>query len=274
MTHRLLVPVDFSTIAANAVQYALELAPKFNTGVALLHIVSDEEYIPENEVKMAQFLKGFKGTDVSIKTFVHKGNLFDDIAKAAEFLEVYMVVMGTSGLKGLQYLFGSKALRIVTSATAPFLITQEEPPKAEINTMLVPIDLAKEDKQILSLAVQASILFKSKIHLFVARHEDEFSRNKTFRNENFAHKYLDGHNIHYTTVHAEGKKDFANELLDYADLISADLIAMVNHKEEGFLNLLGANFDQTVITNQSGTPVLVMNAQQHNKLTDIFNVFE
>lgn len=270
---RLLVPVDFSEIAENAVNYALGLAPKFASGVVLLHVVEDDEKRAAAEREMAEFKKRF-GTDAPVKTFILTGNLFEDISKAAELLEVYMVVMGTSGLKGLQYLFGSHALRIVTSTRAPFLITQERPPQPQIETIVVPIDLASEDKQILSLALQASRLFKSKIHLFVAHHTDEFHRNKTYRNEQFAHKYLDDYDVHYTTVHAEGKNDFDKELIEYADLVSADMICLVNHKEQGFLNLLGRNFDQNIITNDSGIPVLVMNAFEHRRLTDIFDVFE
>ena len=270
---RLLVPVDFSDVAANAVEYAIGLAPEFQCGVALLHVVDDEDKTLQAEKEMARFAARFN-SGVEIKTYILVGNLFEDIAKAAELLEVYAVVMGTSGLKGLQYLFGSHALRIITSARSPFLITQENPPKPDINTIVVPIDLAAEDKQILSLALQSARLFEAKIHLFVAHHTDEFQRNRTFRNEKFAHKYLDDHNIHYTTVHAEGKHEFSKEFLEYADLISADLLAVVNHKEQGFLNLLGRNFDQNVITNAHKIPVLVMNAHQHKRLTDIFDVFE
>lgn len=273
MDHRLLVPVDFSEISVNAVNYALGLAPAFNCGVVLLHVVDDEEYKEKGEREMEKFRAQFN-TEISIKTFVIPGNLFEDIAKAAELLEVYMVIMGTSGLKGLQYLFGSHALRIVTSATAPFLITQEQPPRPKIETIVVPVDLASEDKHILSLALQSARLFDAKIHLFVAHHTDEFSRNNTYRNEKFAHRFLDDHDIHYTTIHAEGKNSFDKEILEYSDLVSADMIAVVNHKETGFLNVFGKNFDQNLITNDNGIPVLVMNANEHKKLTDIFDVFQ
>lgn len=269
---RLLVPVDFSDIAANAVEYALGLAPEFGTGVSLLHVVQEDDQTLEAEKEMAKFMKRFD-SPIEMKSFILVGNLFEDIAKAAELLEAYMVVMGTSGLRGMQYLFGSHALRIMTNARSPFLVTQEDPPKPDINTIVIPIDLSSEDKQVLSLAIQASRLFEAKIHLFVAHHTDEFQRNRTYRNEKFAHKYLDDHNVHYTTVHAEGKHDFDKELIEYADLVSADIITLVNHREQGFLNLLGKNFDQNVITNEFKIPVLVMNATQHKRLTDIFDVF-
>ncbi|KAB2809904.1 universal stress protein [Phaeocystidibacter luteus] len=269
---RLLVPVDFSDIAANAVEYALGLAPIFNCDVSLLHVVDDEDKTLEAERNMRSFVERFDSTG-KLKTHILVGNLFEDIAKAAELLEAYTVVMGTSGLKGLQYLFGSHALRIVTHGRTPFLITQENPPKPDINTIVVPIDLSAEDKQILSLALQSARLFDAKIHLFVAHHTDEFSRNSTYRNEKFAHKYLDDHNVHYTTVHAEGKHEFSKEFLEYADLVNADLLTVVNHKEQGFLNLLGRNFDQNIITNEFKIPVLLMNAHQHKRLTDVFDVF-
>lgn len=270
---RLLVPVDFSKVAENAVRYALDLAPHFETGVALLHVVQEDEQTIQAEKDMERFAAKFNSSPIELKTFVIVGNLFEDIPKAAELLEAYMVVMGTSGLKGLQYLFGSHALRIMTNARAPFLVTQENPPKPDIQKIVVPIDLSTDDKQIMSLAIQASRLFNARIHLFVAHHTDEFQRNRTYRNEQFAHKYLNDHNVHHTTTHAEGSKDFDKELLDFAELISADLVTLVNHKEQGFLNLFGKNFDQNLITNDKGIPVLVLNAHHYKRLTDIFDVF-
>lgn len=270
--HKILVPVDFSTASLNAVEYALHLAPSFACGITLLHLVEDEEYKERGEREMFEFLKNFN-SDVSIKTFVLCGEILQDIAKAAELLEVYMVVMGTHKLSGLDFLFGSKALKIVTSASSPFLMTQEDSKFDSINNIVVPIDLASEDKHILSLALQSARLFNSKIHLFIAHHEDEFSRNNTFRNEQFAKKFLTDHEVHFTTVHAEGKNAFDTEILEYAELINAELITVVNHKETGFLNLFGKNFDQNLVGNSFGIPVLIMNANEHKKITDIFDVF-
>lgn len=272
MDHKLLVPVDFREPSANAVKHALRLAPQFNTGIALLHIVADDSHKAEGREQMDNFVAGFK-TDIPIKKIVQRGDLFEDIGQAADILEAYMIVMGTSGLRGLQYVFGSRALRIVTSATTPFMVVQTAPPRIEIKTMVVPVDLAREDKQILSLAIQATRLLGTKIHLFVAHHTDDFKRNDTYRNEKFAQRYLDEFNVEYTTVHAEGKHDFTRELLEYSDLVEAGLIGIVNHREEGFMNLLGNNFDQKIITNESEIPVLIINAYEHSRIKDIFDGF-
>lgn len=272
MEHKILVPVDFSHFSLNAFKHALRLAPKFETGIALLHIVEADGSKADALERLNQFAAQ-ADTDIPIKKLVQRGDLYSDIGKAADLLEAYLIVMGTSGLQGIQYLFGSHALRIVTSATTPFLVVQTAPPKSTIHSMVVPIDLAREDKQILSLAIQASRLFGCHIHLFVAHHTDSFKKNDTYRNEKFAQRYLHEFGIEYTTAHAEGKHEYARELMEYAALIGADFIGIVNHREEGFMNLLGMGFDQKVITNTIEIPVLIINAHEHSKISGIFDGF-
>jgi len=54
-------------------------------------------------------------------------------------------------------------------------------------------------------------------------------------------------------------------------MVEADLIAIINHKEDGIKNLIGSNFDQQMITNKFNIPVLIMNYKQILKVYDLFS---
>ena len=274
MQHGILVPIDFSETTELSLKYAIGAAKVLNTGIALLHITSEDSDKPKAEDKLNEIIYKHNYAGVNMRSYTKTGNIFEGIGEAAEELGCRVIFMGTHGLKGLQVVFGSHALRVVTNSKVPFIITQDRPPKDDnIDSIVMPIEIGKDEKQVLTGVVTTAQTFKAKVHLFVARHADEFHENAIKRNLNFAKKYLAEHNVDYTTTHAETEENFDDQVIRFADAIDADMIAIINHMEGGIKNLFGANFDQNIITNSAKIPVLVMNTKDLNNITDVFGVF-
>jgi nucleotide-binding universal stress UspA family protein len=135
------------------------------------------------------------------------------------------------------------------------------------------MDMAQEDKQILGVVIRSAKILQAKVHLFVSKYTDEFTINTVNRNVAFAKKHLAENGIEYTVSYAENMKDFDDQLISFANLLEADIIAIVNHREDGINNLLGGNFDQKVITNRAGIPVLIINTKNTTNVGDIFRSF-
>ena len=133
--------------------------------------------------------------------------------------------------------------------------------------------MGKEDKQILTSVIRSAHLFKAKVHLFVNKRKDEFHENAVARNLAFSKKYLADHDVNFTVSHTNGMDSFEKELIRFSQDLGADMIAIVNHQEDALSNLLGSNFDQNVITNEAKIPVMIVNAKNLTKLTDVFQVF-
>ncbi len=274
MKYNILVPVDFTEISNNAVKYAIGAAKLLNTGIALLHILEKNETEQSATEKINNLIGQFSYTNVPLKGMVKAGNIYDDIGATAAELQSGLIFMGTHGLMGMQYVMGSRALKVVTNSSVPFIITQNSPPiNDDINSIVMPIDMGVEEKQILTAVVEAAETFVAKVHLFVSKHNDEFLENAVKRNLAFSKKYLAEHNVSYSTTIASGEKDFGDQLIDFANSIDADMIAIVNHKDDGIKNLFGASFDQNVITNKHNIPVLIMNTKDISTVGDIFQVF-
>lgn len=260
MEHRILVPIDFTDITENALKYAIGAAKTVNTGISLLHIVKNEEEKIKAADSLNDLIYKYEGEGVNLKGIARVGDIFADIAAVAEELDCRMIVMGTHGMHGLQKLFGSNALKVITASKVPFIITQDKiPADNEINDIVVPIDLGTEDKQILTSVIRSSHAFKAKVHLFVNKRQDEFHENAIGRNLAFSKKYLSDHEVNFTVSHTNEMDNFDRELIRFSQNIGADVIAIINHHESGFSNLLGTNFDQGVITNDAKIPVLISN---------------
>lgn len=265
----ILVPIDFTEQTEAALQHALIMAKNAQSNVVMLNLVKS---IDEREASMKQMEKLiakhlFPGVSISPEVRV---GLVEDIGNIAAEFEANLVFLGTHGLKGLQYVLGSKALQVVSKSKSPYIIVQAPPVRAEIKNILVPIDYIVEEKQVLHPVIELARVFGSRVHLFGVKYEDEFLKNKTELNLKYTKGLLDKHKLEYIEVANTPKKNFLNDMLVYSNAVSADLIAIINHKEDGYKNLLGTHFDQSVITNSHKIPVLIMNYQQIYKVLDLF----
>lgn len=274
MENGILVPLDFTDITEISLKYAIGAAKTLNTGISLLHIVEKDSQKPEAEDRLNAIIYKYENTGINFKSYTKKGNIFDGIGEAADELNVGLIFMGTHGMKGIQFLTGSRALKVVTNSKVPFVITQDRLPKDDnIDSIVMPIDLSKEDKQALTMVIRAAHTFKAKVHLFVAKRSDEFNENAVNRNVSFAKRYLNEHEVEYTTTRANSPDDFDAQLIRFSDSIDADIIAIINHREDGYKNLFGSNFDQNVITNNARIPVMVMNAKDSTEVGNFFGIF-
>lgn len=271
----ILVPSDFSKVGQMALNHAIKVAKIANAHVNLLHIVPKSDMLAEAREKLS-IAKDMAQADYNfeIETTARVGTIFEDIADFAEELEATLVIMGTHGLRGLQFITGGRAIRIVTSAKTPFIIVQEREIRENgYDDIVVPLDLHKETKQKLSHAVDMARYFDSRVHLIVPGETDEFLKNAIDRNLKYAESFFEEHNIPYTSRISDKKSDdFDVALIDFATEINADLITIMNLPENSLANLIGGNYVQNIITNKSHIPVLVLNPKQTSDIS-IFGAY-
>ncbi|HET6272492.1 MAG TPA: universal stress protein [Bacteroidota bacterium] len=133
---RILVPTDFSRSSYVAFAPAAAIAKKFKSRVYLLHVVAD---VPVLAVKMglsqlqlehrmlehsaAELRKAAKRFPMKgAQLILRKGTAQDEILKAAKEKKVDLIVMGTIGKTGIEYmLLGSVTEKIVRRASCHVL---------------------------------------------------------------------------------------------------------------------------------------------------------
>jgi nucleotide-binding universal stress UspA family protein len=260
MNHEVfLVPTDFTSIGDAALAHALVSAEKINAHVCLLHVVEEKAKIEGAEDKLEKMAEeAMNDSSISVNYVVSVGNIFDDIGGVADELGASLIFMGTHGLKGWQFLTGSRALKVITNSHVPFIVVQDSKPSSSYENIVMPIDLSKEDKQKLSSVVEVAQLFDSKVHIIAPKQDDEFLANSLNRNMNFAKKYLEDHGVAFDSYITDGTVDFDESVVLYAKDTNADLIAIINH-EDAASALFGSSFEQHLITNESKIPVMVVN---------------
>jgi nucleotide-binding universal stress UspA family protein len=137
-----LVPLDFSTYADQALDYAIRLAGTLNARLTLLHVIQPvpmagvdmgvtlpEAYVQkmEEEVQrsMADALARVTAAGLTGERIVLYGVPLQEIVNVARVRQVDLIVMGTHGRTGLLHvLLGSVAEQVVRLAPCSVLVVR------------------------------------------------------------------------------------------------------------------------------------------------------
>lgn len=264
--NKVLVPTDFTRVADNAIGHAMVLAKSIAGEVYLLHVVPKQGEVEEARQKLDMEVARANAMDASVP--VHKlvrvGSIFDDIGDAAAEIDATLIVMGTHGMRGMQFITGSNALRVITSSDVPFIVVQERPIKAGgYDSIVVPLDLHQETRQKLKLVADMAKYFNSKVHLITPKEDDEFLHKQLVNHITFANQYLDGRGIsHDATISQEDSGDFVKAVVRHAIAVDADLVTIMNLAQGNIFGVLGVPYEQEVITNEAQIPVMCMNPRE------------
>ena len=121
----IIVPYDFTEKADCAVKHAAVVARNMKAEVVLLHIVKKES----QNAEAAQSLDGVvaqvaQDENISCRYIVREGSIFTTINEVVDEEGSSLVVMGTHGMKGMQKITGSWALKVIVGRHVTYLIVQ------------------------------------------------------------------------------------------------------------------------------------------------------
>jgi nucleotide-binding universal stress UspA family protein len=265
-SNRILVPTDFTKVSDNAIGHAMRLARHAGAEVYLLHVVAKQDEVEETRRKLVLEQQRAQAMEagVEVHKLVRVGSIFDDIGDAAAEIGADLIVMGTHGMRGMQFITGSRALRVITSSSTPFVVVQERPIKeGGYDSIVVPLDLHKETRQKLTIVADLAKTFNSKVHLVVPREDDEFLHKQLQNHIKFANQYLDERGIAHDAIIAdEGSGDFVKAVVKHAVAVDADLITIMNLSQGNIFGVLGVPYEQELITNEAQIPVMCMNPRE------------
>lgn len=254
----IIVPWDFTHTTRNALLHAIKLTT--NSPIILLNIVKKEKEVNDalNELEKAkkEIVETYNKTvDIEVKV----GSIFSSITEFANEKNALLVVMGTHGVKGMQKLTGSWALKVISSSSVPFIVVQETPKSEDLANIVLPIDYRPENKQKLQWVYYLAENFNSKVHILVPNTNDKLISQKIDNNLKYAKKYLEGKEINYEITKSMAKGSFAKQTLDFARYIDADIIAIVITKDLTINDYVFGADEQLIIANELEIPVLCIN---------------
>jgi nucleotide-binding universal stress UspA family protein len=256
----LMVPWDFTRVAEYALEHSVNIAKISGNPIYLAHIVSKKEEVEKFKGILEVYaLEAFKKFSIKPRVIVKQGTIFSSIGEIADELDAEMVIMGTHGMKGMQKLTGSWALKVIVSSKVPFVVVQSPPEANNFEHIVFPVDFRREDKEKVNALIYLYKHFNSKIHIIKTEKSDKRLLKGVNANIAFTRKILEQKNVKYDIVSAPGKKSFAKETIDYAVSIKAELIVIMTTKNIGLADYVMGADEQYIIANSAKIPVMCIN---------------
>jgi len=257
---KILVPYDFTEVTEYALQHAIKISTHLKNRIQLIHIVKSDKEVAEAEKRLKEEIQKFNEQyKIDLDPVVLAGNLFHEVSDYASKNNVSIVVMGTHGIRGMQKITGSWALKVIVGSKIPFIVIQDPPSKKEVfKDVVFPLDFKKEGKEKVNWALFLAKYFDVKIHIITPKLKDASLQKKLRINVNFAEKIFDNHNVSYDIQSSDAAR-IGEETIDYAKKIDADMVLIMTTKGIGFTDyMLGAK-EQYIIANNAKIPVMCVN---------------
>ena len=228
----ILIPTDFSRVCENAIGHGYEIARHLGYSLTFLHVVQPGPGGKPSDVWASPALRDFRKLynmkePVRSSLTVRTGNLFKVINKVAGQLHPNLMVLGTHGKHGLQYLYGSYALRVVLDAPCPVIVVHNRPVLNGYRNILVPVHGLMDACQTALWLIRFHSIFGSRVLLFRMTETDK-EVDKNLRDIQMAiGSGLSAAGVSWDAAESNPKMDFSSQVLELASGMGADLIMTI-----------------------------------------------
>lgn len=260
----IVIPWDFSQVAENAMAHGAKIAKMVDNELRLLHIVDKKLNALQKEELTTRLSETAAKTEriynIKVDTFIMEGNIFNAISKYVGDVKANLVIMGTHGMKGMQKITGSWALKVIAGSKVPFIVVQDPPEDmSKYQNILFPIDFKTEQKEKLHWAIFMGKYFDSKVNILQAATQDKSLLKKQKVNLNFAIKFLIQNRIDYEIHTVEKSGNFAKDIIKFTKDKKIDMVIIMTTKNLNFSDYVVGAHEQYLIANSSHIPVMCIN---------------
>jgi nucleotide-binding universal stress UspA family protein len=276
---QILIPYDFSKMATHALDFVTKLpTPYTKVHLTLIHVVEfplnssvgtlgggmdpladyqNQVYFKEltgqRKIELDRIKDKLSSPGYIITTRVEVGTVFREISRVIEELNPDLLVMGSSGTSGWEeFWIGSTTEKIVRTATCPVLTIKGDTDPLSLKKILFASNFNELDVRIAARIKTMQLLFDAQFYFVCIITPGNF---KTSREANSSLKKFMT-KFKFENIHTQVYNSLSEEsgILEFADDIGADLIAMSTHGRTGILHLLTGSIAEDVV-NHSKRPV-------------------
>lgn len=272
----ILVPVDFSELAANAYLFALGLADEFSASVHLLYCMSPApalttqpdffQNVTKDLQKSAEAnLQKFQETGITraglkhrlvVKTSVFIGSLKESIIQQEEQGRIDLVLIGTHGVQGVwDQFFSTNAASLVGNIEIPLLILPAGVAYHPFKSVCFATDLRDRDVKLATQLNQVLYPFLPQLHFLHVQDPEEAlpAEGIGFFRRAFERSH-EGMAATFTTV---TNRDVTDGIFDYLSTHHHDLLVMIK-PELGWWKRMVSHSETRETAGITNIPLLIM----------------
>lgn len=277
---KILVPTDFSEIAKNAFDFALQLARKVDAEILLVHAIELDygSFVASGEVLLGEFdihyqAELIKGSELRIEELltgiddvtVRSKLVIDDAEEAIKRMidknNVDLVVMGSKGAKGLkELLVGSHTEKIIRRASCPVITIKGKTELSELQTIMFATDLSEETIKTANIVREFQELLDLDLEMLCIK--KEYLNLESAEVEQKMIAYIERTKIHDCGLNVLTANSIEDGIQEAAERINAGIIAMGTHGRDGVMHFFVGSHTENV-ANHSTKPLLSINMKNN-----------
>lgn len=269
---KILIPTDFSEISERALQMASLLAEKMPVNIHLLHVVESLEDGNRNRhptlsdpIDWIRFqheiyttnrrFDELKNKGYTFEGRVSLGRLIDGISEFADSEEIDLVIMGTSGSRGmLELLAGSNAQHIVRHLKVPIMTIKHDADILSLKNILFVSDFEHVGNPgEMTLINLLAATFKSTIHLLQVVNNMDAQEIETITTQ-MSH-FAEVHEIGTYQTHVYQQNGILKGVQSFNGEEAMGLVCIRTHGRKGISHLLFGSIAEKLV-NRCSRPVL------------------
>lgn len=271
---KILVPTDFSDIANNALEEAVQIAKKTKSGIVLLTVIEEGssssvrvtgqpipkdlqenifmiKLIEKRKQQLADIINQYDG--ITIFPEMRLGSPFQSISEIVSEQDVELIVMGTKGISGFEELvIGSNTEKVVRHARCPVLSVHDKS-SAKYENIVFATSMSDKEEGLIKLLRRIQTTYDSKLHLVWVNTPNNFERDKLTKER--MKRFVDKYNLNNCSLNIYNDITEEDGIICFAEEQKADIIAMITHGRTGFAHLIAGSIAEDVV-NHTKRPVL------------------
>jgi len=266
----ILVPVDFSECAENALYMAASVAQKVNAELHLVHTLNMGDSLlldaEDDALKAAPFImameKKFESyidkpylSDIKVSYSVRQTSVHQEIDEIIKEVNADLIVMGSHGTSGLQEFFiGSNTQKVVRNSKVPVMVIKEKMEGFQIDKAVFACDFADENLDSYKSAKSFFESLEIEMKLLFVNTPDNFTSTSKIKDKIAGFFQLLGEENH-PAVEIYNEYNVEDGITAYCRLEKTNFIGIPTHGRKGLAHIFTGSIGEDIV-NHSTYPVV------------------
>ncbi len=261
----LLIPIDFTEQSLLAIKQAYNLAKYTHSKIVLLHAydkVGEEMYDDLKALtKQTETESGVPTEFMNIK-----GNIYTEVPKIVEEIKPILVMIGLESHMSSKNIIGTSASKMIRECHVPVISIRGKEHKDGCENILLPLDLSRESREKVDVAVQFAHYFGASIRILaIYSLSDAAYENQLLAYSHQVKQYIKGKGVSCSNK-SIASDSVAETIVEYANKIESDLIIIMNKPTLSIKEFFSGTEAQRVV-DVCNLPVMTINPMVKESMT-------
>ncbi|GHT22054.1 hypothetical protein FACS189430_03260 [Bacteroidia bacterium] len=260
----IIVPFDFTPKAYQALEHGAFLAKVMDKQLLILHITTRDKDIPAAEKKLHFIVEECSEKyQITPEILIRQGiRPYSVVKSVAEELNPLLVILKHSGVGGIKRYTGIRTIKILSGTLISFVVIQNAPKSDSLKNIVFPINfLQQHDAKLKRVVFFSQFYPDATMHIITPSGKDTEKEKLLTTNFKVMTKAMEDQNIKVNFITHDKTKNKAEDIIEIAKSVDADMIMIPTEKVSTFSKFLFGLREDKLISNDGQIPVLCVHSE-------------